>query len=213
MEEETFELGKYFVLLFGILIISCEKCDPEPYLSTNEAQSISSDSSELSGTISLSECSQSVTSQGIVYSKNNNFPTTSDSKIPINSFSPSVIVNSLDPASLYYFRTYLTNSDGDFYGDVKEFNTPIGPAQLNNVQITLKRAKYITVEARISSLGGGSIIGSGFELSTNNNFTQNKRDINIDFQLFDNLFNQPFTIITIDNDKVIASSQFINMKL
>ena len=163
----------------GIIIISCEKCDPEPSLSTNEAQSISSDSAELSGTISLSECSLSVTSQGIVYSRNNNFPTTSDSKIQINSESPSVIVNSLAPASLYYFRTYLSNLEGDFYGNVEEFNTPIGPAQLNNVQITLKRAKYINVRARISSLGGGSIIRSGFELSTNNDFTENNRVLNI----------------------------------
>lgn len=170
------------VIFTSIFLVNCQKCDPEPKLTTNEAELITAESAQLSGNIYLSDCSLSVTSQGIVYSRNNSFPTTSDQKVQLNSENPSTIINSLVPASTYYFRTYLSNNEGDFYGNVKEFSTPIGQAVLNNLQITQKRAKYIKLKARVSSLGGGSIIRSGVEIALNNSFTENKRVLSLELR-------------------------------
>jgi hypothetical protein len=157
-----------------IFLAGCSKdeCDPFPNLDTYEVTDADSYSATISGKITPSTCNESITNQGFVISTMPEFPAVSNKRIEVSGTEISHTLNNLSPATIYYYRTYLTNNEGDFYGDVKNFTTSIGEVELGNINISRLKARSFAVNTNINSLGGGSVINKGVLMSTSSIFNE-----------------------------------------
>ena len=96
-----------------------------PEISTSIAMNITSNSARLGGII-INNGGQSISEQGICFSKNQ-IPTIADNKIVIdnNILSFDTIVSNLTSNSVYNVRAYAINNKGIVYGEPIEFTTGI----------------------------------------------------------------------------------------
>lgn len=142
---------KKLLLPIALIILSCSKdevCDTTPKFGTLTSKDISYDLVTISGQITQAECDNNLISKGLAYSTNE-LPTTSDSKLAISEASFSKELNNLLPSTVYYVRPYLTNSDGDFYGNQITFTTLGDDIQFSNL-VTTPSISKISVSASFS---------------------------------------------------------------
>ncbi len=126
-------------------------------LITLEATDITSSSATLNGTISIDEenCEFPITEQGFVYSTEVQ-PTIADTQVNVNGTDVTTTIENLEPNTTYYVRTFLTNNDGEFYGDEVSFMT----------EIRLDFSTAFTFQSNsIFSYGATGMIGSSAENS------------------------------------------------
>jgi uncharacterized protein (TIGR02145 family) len=118
----------------------------------------------------------SITEYGICYSKSNQLPLITDSKLicqSSSSFFTGQLVN-LDPNTVYYFRAYATNKDGTGYGAVLMFKTYSGMVAdiEGNIYFTVKIGgqEWMAQNLNTSKYRDGTDIG---EVQGNTNWTSN----------------------------------------
>ncbi|MDC0858306.1 hypothetical protein OAP72_03045, partial [Flavobacteriaceae bacterium] len=95
-------------------------------LITLETTDITSSSATLNGTISIDEenCEFPIIEQGFVFSTEVQ-PTIADTQVNVNGTEVTTTIENLEPSTTYYVRTFLTNNDGEFYGNEVSFMTEI----------------------------------------------------------------------------------------
>jgi hypothetical protein len=76
----------------------------------------------VSGTITPSSCDENVISQGIVYSTSQ-LPIIDDNVSEFSLSSYEIEIDGLNPGTTYYVRPFLTNNDGEFYGNQIQVST------------------------------------------------------------------------------------------
>ena len=121
---------KKLLILFTLLIFACSDdesnpCIYEPTLTTEAATDVTETSATLNGVISIVSENCDVpnnTEQGFVYSTEIQ-PTLEDIQVNVNGTNISTILEALTPNTTYYFRSFLTNSLGEFYGNEVSFTT------------------------------------------------------------------------------------------
>ena len=123
---------KKILLLSALLIFACSSddegnpCIYEPTLSTEAVTDITETSATLNGIIAivLSEnCDvPNNAEQGFVYSTEIQ-PTLADIQVNVNGANISATIESLEPNTTYYVRSFLTNTLGEFYGNEIDFTT------------------------------------------------------------------------------------------
>ena len=108
-----------------------EPVNCEYNLITQEATDITSISATLNGTISIDEesCEFPIIEQGFVYSTGVQ-PTIADAQVNVNGTEVITTVDNLEPNTTYYARTFLTNNDGEFYGNEVSFITSEEPCEV-----------------------------------------------------------------------------------
>ena len=119
------------LLLSALLIFACSTdsegnpCIYEPTLTTEAATDITETSATLNGVISIVSDNCEVAPgemQGFVYSTNPS-PTNDDDVEVVYGTDISTSVEGLEPNTTYYFRAFLTNTIGEFYGNEIDFMT------------------------------------------------------------------------------------------
>ena len=118
-------MGSLFIISFW----SCKKDNKPstvPALTTTAATNISFNTATTGGVIT-SDGGAAITESGIVWSKTNNSPTTTDSikSGATTSGSFTTILNNLEGSTTYYVRAYAKNSVGTGYGNMVTFTTSI----------------------------------------------------------------------------------------
>ena len=115
-------------------------------LITLEATDITSSSGTLNGTISIDEenCEFPIIEQGFVFSTEVQ-PTIADTQVNLNGTDVTTTIENLEPNTTYYVRTFLTNNDGEFYGNEISFTTNDGFC--NNGDVVYLADNGITIKA------------------------------------------------------------------
>ncbi len=144
----------------------------KPILSTNTITNISSTTALSGGTIS-SDGGASITAKGVCWSTTSN-PTIANNKTNegtgASNFSSQL--SGLQEGTIYYVRSYATNSKGTSYGNEVSFTTTaINKPTLTTNTITNISSTRATSGGVISSDGGASISAKGICWSTSNNPT------------------------------------------
>ena len=170
-------MNRFLITLFVLatIISSCKKDKKEislPQLTTTAISNLTYNSATSGGNISANG-GATVTASGICWSKTNNTPTVSDSKVSgtTASGSFSAVMNNLDENTTYYVRAYATNSAGTAYGNVVTFKTPINKTVpvLTTTAITNLTHNAATSGGTITANGGDPITASGICWSKTNN--------------------------------------------
>ncbi len=103
------------------------------------------DSATLNGIISLDgNCEFPITEQGFVYATTIQ-PTIANNKVNVNGTEVTTILENLEPNTTYYVRTFLTNNDGEFYGNEVNFITD-NPVYLAENGVTIKAYDWADIE-------------------------------------------------------------------
>lgn len=113
-----------------------------------------------------------ITVRGICWSTNQN-PTTADNKTTDGTGTGSFnsLMTGLKPGSMYYVRSYATNSVGTVYGDQVTAETiPILPT-ITTAEVSFVSTKSAQSGGDITSDGGGAITAKGVCWSINQNPT------------------------------------------
>ena len=127
---------KKLLLLSALVIFSCSggddssenndnPCIYEPTLSTEAVTNITETSATLNGIIAIVSENCVVAPgemQGFVYSTNPS-PTNDDNVEVVYGTDISTTIDNLIPNTTYYVRVFITNSLGEFYGNVIDFTT------------------------------------------------------------------------------------------
>ena len=176
-------MNKVLYLFVFILLLGCSKdnstqtdspteiaCNTEPLLATNEATDITETSTVISGNITPPTCSASITSQGFVYGTSN-LPTISNSKIVLSGTSISTSLTNLEQNTTYYFRVFLENSTGVYYGNEISFSTSVGDVAFSTSNYSNVTPISVDISFGIADAGGGTISEQGIVYSSNTNPT------------------------------------------
>jgi hypothetical protein len=146
----TNTLGEFYGNEVSFITVVNQSC--EYNLITQEATDITSSSVTLNGTISIDEenCEFPIIEQGFVFSTEVQ-PTIADTQVNVNGIDVTTTIENLEPNTTYYARTFLTNNDGEFYGNEVSFIT----------DIRLDFSTAFTFESNsIDYLGAQGMIGS-----------------------------------------------------
>jgi len=143
--------------------------DGKPILTTNLVTGIMAKSA-LSGGIILSDEGLSITQKGLVWSTNPN-PTLTDSKTEQGSGNPSFVATLSDllPNTVYYVRSYATNSIGTGYRNEQSFTTRDGIIVLTTNDITEITSTSAQTGGEITDDGGATVTERGIVWSLNPN--------------------------------------------
>jgi len=145
--------------------------DGKPILTTNAITEIRAKSA-LSGGVITNDEGFTITQKGLVWSTNPD-PTLSDSKTEQGSGNASFVVTLPDlfPNTVYYVRSYATNSVGTGYGNEQSFTTRDGIIVLTTNDITEITSTSAQTGGNITEDGGSSITERGIVWSTIQNPT------------------------------------------
>ncbi len=167
------------ILIVLVTIFSSCKKDKEdkkeitlPKLTTAAITNLSFNTATSGGTIT-GDGGGAITASGICWSKTNNTPTLSDSKITGTTSTGSFTsaMTNLEENTTYYVRAFATNSAGTGYGNVLTFTTTIDVKlpQLTTAAITSLAYNTATSGGTITTNGGAVITASGICWSKTNN--------------------------------------------
>jgi uncharacterized protein (TIGR02145 family) len=154
-----------------ILLVGCKVEEPQnpPAVITKVATEVGLNNATLNGEVTEEGYSPTL-DRGFVYSKSNNNPTGSDSRVQAGFGKGifSFVLDNLEVNTKYYFKSYAINSKGVSYGEVQNFNTvsykkPV-VATNNSTEITYFSA---TLEGTLSDNGGLGIKRQGIHYFLN----------------------------------------------
>jgi len=136
-------------LMFGCSDDEGNPCEYQPTIVTLNASDITDFSATLNGTINVesTNCdSPNNTEQGFVYSTTIQ-PTINDNIVNVNGIDISTSLDNLEPETTYYYRAFLTNALGEFYGNEISFETAEdpNPVYLDDNGVTIKAKDWAEV--------------------------------------------------------------------
>lgn len=134
---------------------------------TGEISAITHESAQCSGNVSDNGGAE-ITAQGVCWRDTLELPTISDSKTEESLLSSSFLstLTELLPNTLYYVRTYATNSEGTSYGSQVSFTTLSTVPEVTTVEISEIGINTAQCSVNITSDGGQSISARGISWST-----------------------------------------------
>ena len=135
--------------MFGCSDDEDNPCVYQPTIVTLNASDITDFSATLNGTINVesTNCdSPNNTEQGFVYSTTIQ-PTINDNIVNVNGIDISASLDNLEPDTTYYYRAFLTNALGEFYGSEISFETTddSNPVYLDDNGVTIKAKDWAEV--------------------------------------------------------------------
>jgi uncharacterized protein (TIGR02145 family) len=143
-----------------------------PLLTTAAITSLTYNSATSGGTITA-DGGGVITASGICWSKTNNPPTISDSKVSGTTATGSFasVMTSLEENTTYYVRAFATNSAGTGYGNVVTFTTLVNITLPELTTATTTNISFTTATSggTITTNGGAAITASGVCWSKTNN--------------------------------------------
>ena len=168
---------KKLLLLSALLIFACSSdyeivCVDDVNLSTLPATNITRTSATLNGVIfntSLNCDVPAIANQGFVYSTSPQ-PTIEGSSVNVGTGSVNTTIENLESNTTYYYRTFLTNALGNFYGvdqngdeEVRRFTTHVN-YEPTNCDVVYLGENGITIKACESANTGdvGTINGTEY---------------------------------------------------
>ncbi len=168
---------KKLLLLSALLIFACSSdyeivCVDDVNLSTLPATNITRTSATLNGVIfntSLNCDVPAIANQGFVYSTSPQ-PTIEGSSVNVGTGSVNTTIENLESNTTYYYRTFLTNALGNFYGvdqngdeEVRRFTTHVN-YEPTNCDVVYLGENGITIKACESANIGdvGTINGTEY---------------------------------------------------
>ena len=168
---------KKLLLLSALLIFACSSdyeivCVDDVNLSTLPATNITRTSATLNGVIfntSLNCDVPIIANQGFVYSTSPQ-PTIEGSSVSVGTGSVNTTIENLESNTTYYYRTFLTNALGNFYGvdqngdeQVRRFTTHVND-EPTNCDVVYLGENGITIKACESANTGdvGTINGTEY---------------------------------------------------
>ena len=168
---------KKLLLLSALLIFACSSdyeivCVDDVNLSTLPATNITRSSATLNGVIfntSLNCDVPAIANQGFVYSTSPQ-PTIEGSSVNVGTGSVNTTIENLESNTTYYYRTFLTNALGNFYGvdqngdeEVRRFTTHVN-YEPTNCDVVYLGENGITIKACESANIGdvGTINGTEY---------------------------------------------------
>ena len=168
---------KKLLLLSALLIFACSSdyeivCVDDVNLSTLPATNITRSSATLNGVIfntSLNCDVPAIANQGFVYSTSPQ-PTIEGSSVSVGTGSVNTTIENLESNTTYYYRTFLTNALGNFYGvdqngdeEVRRFTTHVN-YEPTNCDVVYLGENGITIKACESANTGdvGTINGTEY---------------------------------------------------
>ena len=168
---------KKLLLLSALLIFACSSdyeivCVDDVNLSTLPATNITRTSATLNGVIfntSLNCDVPAIANQGFVYSTSPQ-PTIEGSSVSVGTGSVNTTIENLESNTTYYYRTFLTNALGNFYGvdqngdeEVRRFTTHVND-EPTNCDVVYLGENGITIKACESANIGdvGTINGTEY---------------------------------------------------
>ena len=168
---------KKLLLLSALLIFACSSdyeivCVDDVNLSTLPATNITRTSATLNGVIfntSLNCDVPAIANQGFVYSTSPQ-PTIEGSSVSVGTGSVNTTIENLESNTTYYYRTFLTNALGNFYGvdqngdeEVRRFTTHVN-YEPTNCDVVYLGENGITIKACESANIGdvGTINGTEY---------------------------------------------------
>ncbi len=158
------------VLIFTIT--SCQK-DPE-VLATVETLNIEEISafSALAGGLVKDIGSHPIVSQGVCYSSSNTHPTLSNKCLvdETNSQSFQLLVEELEPNTLYHLRAFAQNEVGVSYGKVVSFTTIEGLPTVETLELEEISFSSALAKGIIHDEGDSPVFSKGFCLATDSLF-------------------------------------------
>lgn len=182
------ENTKYFVKAYAVNGVGTSYGDEvtfttgkveTPEISTTEISSISQISAISGGNIT-NDNGGSVTARGVCWSKVTG-PTIADSKTTDGTGTGSFVSNltGLEGGTIYYVRSYATNSAGTSYGNELTFTSAVATLPvITTTPISLVTATTALSGGNITNDGGGSISARGVCWSTSINPTTSKNTSN-----------------------------------
>lgn len=140
------------LLLITLVLFSCKEdddnniCTSLPSLTTSPASEFVRNSVTLSGIIKTSNCDEETLSQGFLWSETSP-PTISDNLIEVEGEAIEYRLKGLDWEKAYYYRTFLTNTKGTYYGNEISFETDtfINAVYLDSNGVTIKAHDWAEV--------------------------------------------------------------------
>ena len=199
-------MKKLTYLFLALLIVACSDnssddegnpCNYNPTLTISAVTNITDTSATLNGVISIvsENCiDPNNIEQGFVYATTIQ-PTTANNKVNVNGTDISTTLENLEPNTTYYARTFLTNSDGEFYGNEVSFVTEI--------RLDFSPAFTFAASGFIAANGAAGMIGSSLD---NSLFIAHKESIN-ERILKINLANNNIT------EKIFGQLDFVTKRL
>ena len=113
----------------------------------------------LKGEANLGSTTSSDLTMGIMWSTNSGVLPSNSTKIEateiharegtIGSYHYSVNIDNLDPATIYYFRSYVTQNGQDTYGETKEFKTQGIGSLIETTEVSDVEATKATLNAKL----------------------------------------------------------------
>ena len=200
--------------MFGCCDDEGNPCEYQPTIVTLNASDITDYSATLNGTINVesTNCdSPNNTEQGFVYSTTMQ-PTINDNIVNVNGIDISTSLDNLEPETTYYYRTFLTNSLGEFYGNEISFETADdpNPVYLDVNGITIK-AKDWAVAGDVGVINGVEYtvvdLGMLFQMINNNEDLTaicTTRITYMNFMFEDSAFNQDIGSWDVSNVTTMA---------
>ncbi len=151
-----------------------------PSLSTREVINVTNATATSGGTIS-NDGGSAITAKGVVWATTAN-PTLSDTKTSdgISTATYSSFLTGLAPGTTYYIRAYATNSVGTGYGNQLSFTTALvsnTTAMVQTLSVTGIALQQVTVNAEVTSQGGGTVTDRGIVWNSTGNPTVNSNRI------------------------------------
>lgn len=152
--------------------ISFTTNDSIPELTTTEISNINFNSATSGGSISHNG-GDGIQSRGVVWNtfENPNISNSSFTEDGTGTGEFESNITSLEPGTLYYLRSYASNSEGIAYGNQVSFETEIiTPTITTNGAINVTSSSA-TISAILESNGGNNLLESGICWSTNSSPT------------------------------------------
>jgi uncharacterized protein (TIGR02145 family) len=151
-----------------------------PSLSTREVINVTNATATSGGTIS-NDGGSAITAKGVVWATTAN-PTLSDNKTSDGTGTGTYasFLTGLAPGTTYFIRAYATNNVGSGYGNQLSFTTALvsnTAAVVQTLSVTGIALQQVTVNAEVTSEGGGTVTERGIVWNTTGNPTVNSNRI------------------------------------
>lgn len=150
------------IVFLTLIITSCKKEKPKPpTISTSTVTEITYATATSGGNVT-NEGGASITSRGVCWNTSS-YPTTADSLTNDGAGSGHFIssLTNLQPGTIYYVRSYATNSVGTSYGDDISFTTLATVPILTTTAVSSVTAISCNSGGIITSDGGAAITARG----------------------------------------------------
>ena len=141
-----------------------------PSVKTVSYSDVTSSSAVLTGLV-VSDNGAAITERGFVWVKGSDTPTIDSNKLKVDGTTGefTYTLDGLEPNQKFSFRAYAINSKGTSYGEIMNFTTVAGLAELSATRVSGVTERSATFTCTVTDHGGVTVSEVGFYYSTDEN--------------------------------------------